>query len=88
MPTKSKSIDGKTDPLQLKKRTTLTERDENILRLGICAMRKKIEAKPMQEIIKRLCCKEFEIIIIDDPFWEQSFKVFFSTFRAGQRWMP
>lgn len=59
-PKKSHSTDRKSkeyDSPQLRKRKN--SRDEHpkvLLKLGICAMRKKIEAKPMQEILKRLKC--------------------------------
>ena len=39
------------------------------IRLGVCAMSKKIRAKPMQEILKRLECPFLNIIIIDDEYW-------------------
>lgn len=38
-------------------------------------MRKKIEAKPMQEILHRLACKYFEIVLIDDDYWDKEEKV-------------
>jgi hypothetical protein len=41
------------------------------IRLGVCAMKKKINAKPMQEILHRLACKYFDIIIIDDNYWDK-----------------
>lgn len=39
------------------------------IRLGVCAMSKKIRAKPMQEILKRLECRFLSILIIDDEYW-------------------
>lgn len=45
------------------------------VRLGVCAMRKKIQAKPMQEILQRLACEFLEIVIIDDEYWERPSKV-------------
>lgn len=38
-------------------------------------MRKKIRAKPMQEILQRLVCEFLEIVIIDDEYWERPTKV-------------
>ena len=32
--------------------------------LGICAMKKKVESKPMREILSRLTCPEIEIVLM------------------------
>ena len=36
------------------------------IKLGICAMKKKVESKPMKEILSRLASPEIEIILM----WE------------------
>ena len=64
------------------------ERTNTTLKLGVCAMKKKIEAKPMQEILNRMRCPELEIIIIDDQYWSQNYKVSTELRRLGQSWMP
>lgn len=60
-------LDDDEAPEQL----AIRESQSMVIRLGVCAMNKKIQAKPMQEILKRLACKYIEIIIIADEYWDK-----------------
>lgn len=55
--------------------------------LGVCAMKKKVQSKPMKEILKRLRCKEIEIIEMWDCL-DRHWSVIFALLRNGPKLMP
>lgn len=60
---------------------------KHAITLGVCAMKKKVQSKPMKEILKRLRCKEVEII----EMWEcldRHWSVIFLLLRSGPKLMP
>lgn len=36
------------------------------IRIGICAMAKKVSSKPMRAIIEKMSCEDFEILIFEE----------------------
>lgn len=55
--------------------------------LGVCAMKKKVQSKPMKEILKRLSCKEIEIIEMWQ-YLDRHWSVIIFIIRNGPRLMP
>ncbi len=61
------SIQEREDPLLLLAKGAGRKVVElQVVRLGICAMNKKVQSKPMREILKRVGCPEIEIIVFEE----------------------
>ncbi|KAL4488441.1 hypothetical protein ABPG72_013009 [Tetrahymena utriculariae] len=59
-------LDKKDNQMDLNQ-DLLSNQDENlVIRIGICAMNKKVISKPMQKILELLKTNDFEIIIFDE----------------------
>lgn len=61
-----------TKEISPRKNEMIGENDSGCIVLGICAMKKKVQSKPMREILKRIACNEIKILemwqYLDKPY--------------------